>query len=216
MRFVDALLATPGVSAPALGEEWPTFGKLCVDKGLAANDLHDAWLAAAMIHQGEHLVTFDFELMKATPTLQRSAGVGQQERTGSADAPGLHREDDEAAGLDHPARAATQCPAVRQSALTRVHSGQGSSPCSRRPRSRGRTSPSHRRSRTPRPAHAAPSWSRRPSRRAWRSTSAYRSCGPNSCFTSRSVACMRSRRVRRWSWKAPRRDRPQMRRTPRR
>ena len=104
---------------------------------------------------------------------------------------------------------------LRQSALMRVHSGRGSSPCSTRPRSRGRTSPSHWRSRTPRPAHAAPSWSRRPSRRAWRSTSAYRSCGPNSCFTSRSVACMRSRRVRRWSWKAPRRDRPQMRRTPR-
>lgn len=59
MRFVDALLGMPGVSAPALGDEWPIFRALCVEKRLAANELPDAWLAAAVIHQGEHLVTFD-------------------------------------------------------------------------------------------------------------------------------------------------------------
>ncbi|MDM0019562.1 TA system VapC family ribonuclease toxin [Variovorax saccharolyticus] len=59
VRFVDALLDMPGVSAPALGDEWPILRKLCIDKGLAANDLPDAWLAAAVIQQGEHLVTFD-------------------------------------------------------------------------------------------------------------------------------------------------------------
>ncbi|WP_225783916.1 TA system VapC family ribonuclease toxin [Xenophilus sp. Marseille-Q4582] len=59
MRFVDALLEAPGVRAPVLGDEWPVFRALCIDKGLTANDLPDAWLAAAVIQQGEHLVTFD-------------------------------------------------------------------------------------------------------------------------------------------------------------
>jgi len=59
VQFVDALLSMPGVGVPALGGEWPAFRQLCVDKKLAANDLPDAWLAAAVTHQGEHLVTFD-------------------------------------------------------------------------------------------------------------------------------------------------------------
>ena len=59
MRFIDALLESPGVRAPLLGDEWPVFRALCIDKGLTANDLPDAWLAAAVIQQGEHLVTFD-------------------------------------------------------------------------------------------------------------------------------------------------------------
>ena len=59
MRFVDAVLDAPGVQVPTLGDEWPILRALCVDKDLSANDLPDAWLAAAVIHQGEHLVTFD-------------------------------------------------------------------------------------------------------------------------------------------------------------
>jgi len=59
VRFVDDLLSMPGISAPTLGQEWPVLHKLCVEKNLSANDLPDAWLAAAVIHQGEHLVTFD-------------------------------------------------------------------------------------------------------------------------------------------------------------
>jgi toxin-antitoxin system PIN domain toxin len=59
LRFVDVLLAAPGVEQSALGEEWATLRKLCADKALGANDIPDAWLAAAVIHQGEHLVTFD-------------------------------------------------------------------------------------------------------------------------------------------------------------
>lgn len=59
MRFVDALVEAPGVHVPMLGDEWPILRSLCVDKALAANDLPDAWLAAAIIQQGEHLVTFD-------------------------------------------------------------------------------------------------------------------------------------------------------------
>jgi toxin-antitoxin system PIN domain toxin len=59
VRFVEVLLSMPGISAPTLGQEWPALCKLCAEKGLSANDLPDAWLAAAVIHQGEHLVTFD-------------------------------------------------------------------------------------------------------------------------------------------------------------
>jgi len=59
LRFVDALLTAPGVEQPALGAEWPVLNKLCADKALAANDVPDAWLAAAVIYQGEHLVSFD-------------------------------------------------------------------------------------------------------------------------------------------------------------
>lgn len=59
LRFIEVLLAAPGVEQPLLGAEWPVLCKLCATKALAANDLPDAWLAAAVIHQGEHLVTFD-------------------------------------------------------------------------------------------------------------------------------------------------------------
>jgi toxin-antitoxin system PIN domain toxin len=59
LRFVDALLEAAGVEQASLGAEWSAFRRLCDDKTLGANDIPDAWLAAAVIHQGEHLVTFD-------------------------------------------------------------------------------------------------------------------------------------------------------------
>jgi len=62
--FVDALLSNPGVQLATLGPEWPRLRQLCVDKQLAGNDLPDAWLAAATIHLGEHLVGFDRGLRK--------------------------------------------------------------------------------------------------------------------------------------------------------
>jgi uncharacterized protein len=64
LRFVDALLSAPGVIQPALATEWPQFRKLCGDKALAANDVPDAWLAAAAIHQGEHVVSFDADFKR--------------------------------------------------------------------------------------------------------------------------------------------------------
>lgn len=64
MAFLDALLAMPGVELPALGSEWPMLRQLCMEKKLAANDVPDAWLAAAVIHFGEHLVTFDADFKK--------------------------------------------------------------------------------------------------------------------------------------------------------
>ena len=62
--FVDALLSVPGVEMPALGGEWPILRQLCITKKLAANDIPDAWLAAAVVQLGEHLVTFDADFKK--------------------------------------------------------------------------------------------------------------------------------------------------------
>ena len=64
VAFVDALLASPGVRMSDLGPEWPELKQLCVDKSLSGNDLPDAWLSAAVIHRGEHLVTFDRDFKK--------------------------------------------------------------------------------------------------------------------------------------------------------
>lgn len=62
--FLDALIAAPGVEMPALGAEWPMFRQLCIEKKLSANDIPDAWLAAAAIQFGEHVVTFDADFRK--------------------------------------------------------------------------------------------------------------------------------------------------------
>jgi toxin-antitoxin system PIN domain toxin len=64
VEFVDALLAVPGVEMPILGTEWPIFRELCLSKQLVANAIPDAWLAANVVHLGEHLVTFDTDFKK--------------------------------------------------------------------------------------------------------------------------------------------------------
>jgi toxin-antitoxin system PIN domain toxin len=70
LRFVDALLAAPGVEQPELGAEWPALRALCTGKALTANDVPDAWLAAAAIHQGEHVVSFDADFKRLLPRAQ--------------------------------------------------------------------------------------------------------------------------------------------------
>ena len=67
LAFVDALLANPGVELATLGPEWPLMRQLCIDKQLTGNALPDAWLAAAVMQQGEHLVTFDADFKKLLP-----------------------------------------------------------------------------------------------------------------------------------------------------
>jgi len=64
VEYLDALLAVPGVEMPALGAEWPMLRQFCIEKKLSANDIPDAWLAAAVIQFGEHLVTFDADFKK--------------------------------------------------------------------------------------------------------------------------------------------------------
>lgn len=62
--FIDALIAVPGVEMPSLGAEWPMFRQICTDRKLTANAIPDAWLAAAVMLYGEHLVSFDTDFSK--------------------------------------------------------------------------------------------------------------------------------------------------------
>jgi toxin-antitoxin system PIN domain toxin len=64
VAFVDALLASPGVQLATLGPEWSKLRQLCLDKQLSGNDVPDAWLSAAVVHMGEHLVSFDRDFKK--------------------------------------------------------------------------------------------------------------------------------------------------------
>ena len=76
IQFVDALLEQPRVHMASLGPEWPTLRQLCLDKNLTGNDLPDAWLAAATLQLGEHLVTFDSDFKKLLPRSQVTVLVG--------------------------------------------------------------------------------------------------------------------------------------------
>ena len=64
VAFIDALMASPGVHIAPLGPEWAKLRQLCLDKHLGGNDLPDAWLSAAVVHLGEHLVSFDRDFRK--------------------------------------------------------------------------------------------------------------------------------------------------------
>ena len=67
VAFADALLASPGVQLASLGPEWSKLRQLCLDKQLSGNDLPDGWLAAAVLHTGEHLASFDRDFRKLLP-----------------------------------------------------------------------------------------------------------------------------------------------------
>ena len=62
--FIDALMASPGVQLAPLGPEWAKLRQICLDKQLGGNYLPDAWLSAAVVHLGEHLVSFDRDFRK--------------------------------------------------------------------------------------------------------------------------------------------------------
>lgn len=64
---IDRLLALPGAEMVELGAEWPLLRQLCIEKRLTGNALPDAWLAAAVLHHGEHLATFDSDFRKLLP-----------------------------------------------------------------------------------------------------------------------------------------------------
>ena len=57
--FLSAILATTGVEMARLGEEWPLFEWLCEQHTLAGNEIPDAWIAAAVQANHEHLASFD-------------------------------------------------------------------------------------------------------------------------------------------------------------
>jgi hypothetical protein len=64
VTFIDALLAAPGVRMPQVGSGWPRLRALCLDMGLRANDLPDAWLASSVRELGDQLATFDRDFRK--------------------------------------------------------------------------------------------------------------------------------------------------------
>jgi toxin-antitoxin system PIN domain toxin len=64
VAFVDAVLASPGAHLAPLGPEWSKLRQLCLEKKLGGNDIPDAWLSAAVVHLGEHLVSFDRDFRK--------------------------------------------------------------------------------------------------------------------------------------------------------
>lgn len=70
LQFIEALRSAPGVETPLLGEEWSQLQALCLGQKLTANAVPDAWLAAAVIHQGEHLLSFDADFRKLLPRSQ--------------------------------------------------------------------------------------------------------------------------------------------------
>lgn len=67
LKFMVALLAAPGVEQATLGAEWPVFCALCAQHNMAGNAIPDVWLATAVIHQGENLVSFDADFKRWLP-----------------------------------------------------------------------------------------------------------------------------------------------------
>lgn len=57
--FLGAILDSPGVYLPVLGDEWPEIERLCTQHSLTGNAIPDAWIAAAARHHHLHLATFD-------------------------------------------------------------------------------------------------------------------------------------------------------------
>ena len=67
LAFLRALLSTPGVTMLELGREWPALERLCEKHQLHGNEIPDAWIAAAVIAHGLHLVSFDNGFKKLLP-----------------------------------------------------------------------------------------------------------------------------------------------------
>jgi len=59
LAFLRAVLDSPGVVLPSLGDEWPEVEQLCVRHNLTGNAVPDAWIADAAQSHHLHLVTFD-------------------------------------------------------------------------------------------------------------------------------------------------------------
>lgn len=64
LKFMRAVLDSPGVVLLPLGNEWGEFERLCVFHSLTGNAVPDAWIAAAVSSNRLHLVTFDKDFRK--------------------------------------------------------------------------------------------------------------------------------------------------------
>ena len=70
LLFVEAVRAAPGVEWSALGSEWAVFARLSAEHDLRGNRIPDAWIAASVLVQGDHLVTFDRGFRQLLPSSQ--------------------------------------------------------------------------------------------------------------------------------------------------
>lgn len=68
IAYIDAILACPNVRMPNQSSEWPKLRNLCLENQLSANMLPDAWLAATVMQQDDHLVTFDLGFKQLLPS----------------------------------------------------------------------------------------------------------------------------------------------------
>jgi hypothetical protein len=64
LNFIEVLLAAPGVRMPEIGGEWDRLRDACLTRNLRANDIPDAWLAAAVQQMSDHLASFDADFRK--------------------------------------------------------------------------------------------------------------------------------------------------------
>ena len=62
--FLAAIVNTSGIAMARLGDEWLLFEQLCETHRLTGNAIPDAWIAAAVQANHEHLVTFDKEFRR--------------------------------------------------------------------------------------------------------------------------------------------------------
>lgn len=67
LAIVGLLLAQPHVRLAAQGDEWPRLVELCTRLPLAGAVVTDAWIAASVLQQHEHLVTFDRGFRRLLP-----------------------------------------------------------------------------------------------------------------------------------------------------
>lgn len=85
LGFIRGILAVPGTTMLASGNEWNAFEKLCIDRQLTGNQVPDAWIAAAVKAHGLRLVTFDTDfaallepaeclLLESRPSVQEKRG----------------------------------------------------------------------------------------------------------------------------------------------
>jgi uncharacterized protein len=65
--MLEALLSSPGVELASIGPQWSKLKQLCIDRQLRGIDVPDAWLAAAIMRLGEHLVSFDRDFKGLLP-----------------------------------------------------------------------------------------------------------------------------------------------------
>lgn len=70
LTFVEELMQRPNVGLASVGPEWAEFAARYRAREPVRGDVTDAWIAAAVLHLGEHLVTLDRDFLDLLPPAQ--------------------------------------------------------------------------------------------------------------------------------------------------